>query len=177
MRRVPNAWKRAQELLSTHRVRKAPVDVEAIASKYATVIPHALDPDISAVLAPLEGERWFILVNQSHSRLRRRFSIAHELGHLMLHGFTAPHADRAFRFRDARSSEGSVLEEIQANQFAAELLMPRELILKATSHLHLDHAPQDDADDDKFQELIGELAEEFQVSRQAMTIRLSTLFA
>jgi predicted transcriptional regulator len=177
MRRVPNAWKRAQELLAAHNVRRAPVDVEGIASNYATIVAQPLDDEVSAVLAPLDGRRWLILVNASHSDRRRRFSIAHELGHLLLHNFTAPHADRAFRFRDARSSEGSVLEEIQANQFAAELLMPRDMILKATSHISFDHAPQDEGSDKEFEKTIGDLSERFRVSRQAMTIRLSTLFA
>jgi hypothetical protein len=177
MRRVLKAWKEAERILREHRVKRAPVKIREIASNYANVVERVLDPDVSGVLAPGGDNNWLILVNASHSETRQRFSMAHELGHLILHGYTAPHADRTFRFRDARSSEGSALEEIQANQFAAELLMPRELVLRAARANSLDHAPGDDAADASLQHLINDMAKEFQVSRQAMTIRLSSLFA
>jgi Zn-dependent peptidase ImmA (M78 family) len=177
MRRVLQAWKTADKVLQTHNVHRAPVDVRAIASKYATVVERPLDNEISGVVAPLEQNRWIIMVNSTHPPVRQRFTIAHELGHVLLHGYTSPHADRTFRFRDARSSEGSALEEIQANQFAAAVLMPRVLLLKAVRAHSLDHAPSGDADDEAFESCVAELAKRFQVSRQAMTIRLSSLFA
>jgi len=151
--------------------------VGAIAKQYARVVERPLDPDVSGVLIPLDTGGWVILLNATHSPVRQRFTIAHELGHLLLHGYTAPHADRSFRFRDARSSEGSALEEIQANQFAAELLMPRALVLKATRSHPLEHAPEREGDDAEFDTWIEALARRFNVSKQAMTIRLSSLFA
>lgn len=175
MRRVQKAWQRATELLEEHGVRRAPVDVRALASRYAHVVERALDDDVSGVLIPIDGGEWAIVVNDAHSPVRQRFTIAHELGHLLLHGYTAPHADRRFQFRDARSSEGSALEEVQANQFAAELLMPRALVLKAARNRSLEHGADPDADAD-FAVWIADLAERFAVSRQAMTIRLSSLF-
>ena len=128
------------------------------------------------MLVPLDGGEWAILVNADHAKARQRFTIAHELGHLLLHGYTTAHADRAFKFRDARSSEGSALEEIQANQFAAELLMPRELLLKAVRARPLDHAA-DAADDDAFDAWLASLARRFDVSKQAMAIRISSVLA
>jgi Zn-dependent peptidase ImmA (M78 family) len=177
MRRVHQAWRTAERILEKHNVQRAPVDVRAIASAYATVVDRILDPEISGVVAPIDQGKWIIVVNSGHPSVRRRFTIAHELGHILLHGYTAPHADRTFRFRDARSSEGSALEEIQANQFAAELLMPRPLLLKATSSYELYHAPSSAGDDEAFEACVANLAKHFKVSRQAMTIRLSSLFA
>src|SRR5437667_10664688 len=124
MRGVIQAWKTAERVLKDHRVRRAPVNVERIASRHANVVKRKLEDDISGALIPLGESNWAILVNSQHHANRQRFTIAHELGHLLLHGYKTPHADKQFRLRDARSSEGSVLEEIQANQFGAELLMP-----------------------------------------------------
>ncbi len=179
MRRVHRAWREAEQVLEKHRVRRAPVDVRALAEHYARVVERPLDPDISGALIPLDTGGWVILVNESHPQVRRRFTIAHELGHMLLHGYTTAHADRSFKFRDTRSSAGSALDEIQANQFAAELLMPRELVLKSVRSRSLEHAPEINSaeDDAEFDRWLGELAHKFDVSKQAMSIRLSSLFA
>jgi len=176
MRRMLNPRREALRVLEKHhRTHRLPVDIEAIAGEYATVAKRPLDRDVSAVLAPLEGGKWLILVNEEHVEVRQRFSIAHELGHLLLHAYTAPHADRAFRFRDARSSEGSALEEIQANRFAAELLMPADQVLSALRTQQLDHAPETPEEDRTLQDVATNLAGRLKVSTQAMTIRISTL--
>lgn len=177
MRRLLRAWKEAEKVLTTHRVRRAPVNVRAITEHYAQVIARPLDEEISGALIPPETVGWTILVNSTHPTVRQRFTLAHELGHLILHGYTTPHADRRFKFRDARSSEGSAVEEIQANQFAAELLMPRSMVLAAAKSHTIEHTPLNEGDDDALEVLAADLAQRFQVSRQAMLIRLSSLFA
>ena len=123
-----------------------------------------------------DAERpWLIIVNSEHHASRQRFTLAHELGHLLLHDYTEPHADRGYviRFRDGRSSAGRVREEIEANQFAAELLMPRDLVLQRASALRLEYVPLDAEDDPA----VTELARAFGVSRHALLIRLSNLLA
>jgi len=177
MRGVQQAWKAAEKVLKDNRVRRTPISVARIASRYATVVKRALEDDISGALIPLGENEWAILVNSQHHPNRQRFTIAHELGHLLLHGYRTPHADTQFRFRDARSSEGSVLEEIQANQFAAELLMPRAMIMKAIDRYGFQHVPASDSEEERFEALVSKLAKDFRVSRQAMTVRLSSLFA
>ena len=177
MRGVAQAWRAAEKVLEDHTVRRAPINVVKIASKYASVIKRPLEDDISGALIPLGQDDWAILVNSRHHPNRQRFTIAHELGHLLLHGYRTPHADRQFRLRDARSSEGSVLEEIQANQFAAELLMPRAMIMKAVDRNSFQHAPADKSEEKQFEALVTKLARDFRVSRQAMTVRLSSLVA
>jgi Zn-dependent peptidase ImmA (M78 family) len=60
-------------------------------------------------------------------------------------------------------------------QFASELLMPKPLLLKHLQAMDaLEFAPNDD---NAFDRIIVELATRFEVSKQAMTIRLSSLFA
>ncbi|SRR6266566_1185778 len=177
MRGVLQAWKAAEKVLRDHSDRRTPVNVERIAAKYAKVIKRALEDDLSGALIPLGESGWTILVNSLHHPNRQRFTIAHELAHLVLHGYKTPHADKHFRFRDARSSEGSVLEEIQANQFAAELLMPRAMIMKAVERNSFQHAPANKSEEKQFEALVTKLARDFRVSRQAMTVRLSSLIA
>ena len=69
-------------------------------------------------------------VNAGHHPNRRRFTIAHELGHYLLHDFDDVHVDRQFKvwLRSETSSQGTNDEEKEANLFAAEFLMPARLI-------------------------------------------------
>jgi Zn-dependent peptidase ImmA (M78 family) len=175
MRRVQKARSAAIALLEKHGITTAPVNVERIAKKYADVVCKPLDAEVSGALVPLDAGKYAILVNASQASVRQRFTIAHELGHLILHEYTSPHADRVFRFRDAQSSQGVAVEEIEANQFASELLMPKSLLLEYLLTTEaLEFAPSDDT---AFDQVIIDLANTFEVSKQAMTIRLSSLFS
>ena len=60
-------------------------------------------------------------------------------------------------------------KEIEANQFAAELLMPAAWVLRDARDLHIDFEHDDEA--------INDLADKYEVSVRAMTIRLSALGA
>ena len=80
------------------------------------------------------------------------------------------HVDQTFSEklnRDGKSSLGEDLKEIQANRFAAELLIPTKLLLKETKNKRID------IEDDDF---IQKLAEKFQVSSQSMSIKLFNTF-
>ncbi len=72
-------------------------------------------------------------------------------------------------FRDEKSAQGTKFQEIEANTFAAELLMPEKVLRKRLSQEPLD------ALDDFEKSALGELANELQVSCQALTIRLTRL--
>jgi Zn-dependent peptidase ImmA (M78 family) len=145
----------------------APVDVEAVAHKLgAEVVYGDLEDDMSGFLLR-EKKVITIAVNKLHHPNRQRFTIAHECGHLHLHADQGDRlwVDKAYTtvfFRDATSSTGDKLAEIQANQFAAGLLMP-EVLLE-------EHLTQELSDIDIFR-----LALRFQVSEQAMTLRLVSL--
>jgi Zn-dependent peptidase ImmA (M78 family) len=71
-----------------------------------------------------------IAVNSTHAAVRRRFSIAHEIGHLELHQGRPIIVDHLVRgrvnMRDERSSLATSREEIEANGFAAALFMPAD---------------------------------------------------
>jgi Zn-dependent peptidase ImmA (M78 family) len=66
-----------------------------------------------------------------------------------------------------------VQEEIEANQFAAELLMPEKQMRACAASLHFDLS--DPADDKKALRALRDLAKRFQVSVQALSFRMANL--
>lgn len=68
-----------------------------------------------------------IIINKHEHRERKVFTIAHELGHFILH-------DKNEQFRvdkyNYNSNESEALEETEANYFAASLLMPKDKFLE-----------------------------------------------
>jgi Zn-dependent peptidase ImmA (M78 family) len=122
-----------------------------------------------------EGENFIIGVNTLHPKTRQRFTIAHEIGHLELnhleqYGEHEILVDRHFKvmLRDEKSSQASDPMEIEANAYAAELLMPTAMLIVERE---LRSSGVDYEDD----ELIHNLANRYKVSRQAMTFRLANL--
>ena len=108
-------------------------------------------------------------VNSKHSPARQKFTIAHELGHLFLHKQNAVNFDEAsILLRDSHSSEGTDTKEIEANGFAAELLMPQEKIREELVRLG-----GIDMEDEK---QMSQLANHFGVSKTAITVRLTSLY-
>ena len=141
-----------------------PVDVDAIARALnINVYKLDLGRDISAQLVRDRirgGSSGFaIYVNSGEAAYRQRFSVAHELAHYVLHrdliesGVTD---DTLYR-----SKELSSYLEVEANKMAADILMPIRLLKQS------------------FQEIrrLSALAELFQVSQQAMEIRLKGIWA
>jgi len=157
-----------ERLLDENGVTVAPVPVEKIAkSRGIVVTKRRLEDDVAGFLLRSEGSM-FIGVNQSQAPTRQRFTIAHELGHALLHEGDELHVDKDFRinFRDVVSSLATNVEEIESNTFAAWLLMPSRLLIKQIRSGHLDI---DNGDE------VEKLAGRYQVSSQAMTYRLANL--
>src|SRR5258708_24201422 len=109
---------------------KAPVDVSGVdAACNARVVYEELDDEVSGFLLREKGSI-SIAINKQHPANRQRFTLAHELGHLVLHADQGDRLwlDKTYYFRDGSSSKGDQAAEVQANQFAAGLLMPEELV-------------------------------------------------
>ena len=99
-----------------------------------------------------------VIVNDKHCEVRRRFTIAHEIGHFVLHpDLIGDSIGDDWLYR----SHLPHIREEEANRFAANLLMPTELIEKAA---------EDGAD------TIPDLARIFEVSRSTMSVRLGIPF-
>lgn len=161
------ARRRADELLRAAAVDRAPVPVETLAEHVGAVVRYEPFDGALSGMFHRSGGHSVIGVNSLHPSVRQRFSIAHEIGHLLLHGSELHVDEHAFvAFRDPESSKASDPQEIEANQFAAALLMPPDLLRSAILQL---------GSDPDVTEAIQSLAQTFQVSHEAMTIRLKSL--
>jgi Zn-dependent peptidase ImmA (M78 family) len=163
--------KQINELLQLANVNESPVPVEKIARLYGAHIRYEpLEGDISGFIYR-ENETTIIGVNSSHSPTRQRFTIAHELGHMQLHSDNELHIDRVFvHMRNEKSSQAVDIKEIEANLFAAELLMPIEMVISDWRQREMPLSY--DYEDDKF---IAKMAKSYKVSLQAMIFRLMNL--
>jgi Zn-dependent peptidase ImmA (M78 family) len=161
----------AEGQLQRFKIQKPPVDVEAIAKGLGLVVNLGYQADdTSGFLLRRPGQPPMIGVNAFHSVTRQRFTIAHEIGHFLMHEGRGLYLDQAFsmNFRNGSSSKGTHAEEIEANLFAANLLMPEEFVAQAVQSLGARFCVCDD-------EQINKLADGFKVSKAAMSIRLQNL--
>jgi hypothetical protein len=141
--------------------KSAPVDVIGIARELGLNVweMQSLPSSVSGKIFhdPLNGgpSGFSIAVNASENPLRKRFTIAHEIAHFILHRDFLEKDDLV---DDAMYRSGlSSAEETQANRLAAQILMPFPLIQAL-----VDSGVKD----------VATLANLFQVSQPAMKIRL-----
>jgi Zn-dependent peptidase ImmA (M78 family) len=114
-----------------------------------------MQPNQSGYFRNVNG-KWTIGVNLQHHRNRQRYTLAHELGHYMLHKEkNIDIVDTTF-FRNQETDS----IEYMANEFAAKLLMPEDKLKE-----QIDQGIKN----------IGELAERFEVSASAMKYRIVSL--
>ena len=121
---------KTQEILKTLGITKVPIDVYKISKHLGVaIVEEDLDDDISGLLFH-KGKKSIIAVNRMHSGNRHRFTIAHELGHHELHKNKQDvFVDKsAVHYRNQLSATGKDLHEIEANNFAAALLMPKSIL-------------------------------------------------
>jgi Zn-dependent peptidase ImmA (M78 family) len=161
----------AEKLLIQHCVYKPPVDVEQLAILLGIKVEYepASDDLCGFLLRDVEQHKVLIGVNKNHSLNRKRFTIAHEVGHFFLHEQEKVHVDYRFRIKlsDEDSNKESREEEKEANLFAAELLMPVNFIKQDLADVEaLDLV--DDA-------ILSDLANRYKVSTEAMAFRLAYL--
>jgi len=159
----------ARRILREFSVSSPPVPAERIAKWLGATVQYAPLDDALSGMAFIRDGKPIIGVNSLHHPNRQRFTIAHETAHLVLHRdqITAQvHVDKEFRLRrDPVAASGTDALEIEANAFAAELLMPQAWVEAAFSELELD--------DD---EALAGVARRFRVSTSAIQYRLMNLF-
>jgi Zn-dependent peptidase ImmA (M78 family) len=159
----------ASSLLRNLGITKPPIPVDELADSVgALVVRNNFDGSESGFTLR-DGERIVIGINTRTSRKRQRFSIAHEIGHVVLHPLNTLIVDHSVRmdWRDGVSSLGTNRQEIEANAFAAALLMPQDMIISRVKGYTSQVSSRD--------ELISDLARVFDVSTEAMGFRLINL--
>lgn len=160
-----------ESLLRDIEIIEAPVPVEEIANHLDALVRFCpFDDDLSGMIY-IKGTQPIIGVNSLHHSNRQRFTIAHEIGHLVLHRNQIQdqvHVDKRFPvlMRDSKSATGNQRMEMEANRFAAELLMPifllRPILVKNVF----------DIDDER---PLEKLSRTFQVSKQALEYRIRNI--
>ena len=135
------------------------VNIEEIIKQQYPQILLEFKPIESGISGELikEGELWHMIINSNHSKTRQRFTMGHESGHYVYH------RRETSRFIDTlfyRQNELKSSVEYMADEFAALLLMPEELIKSCLS---------------RGVNSVGTLASTFGVSNEAMTYRLQQL--
>jgi len=128
-----------------------------------------LPENISGHIRPIDG-RYEIASSKTDHYFRQRFTMAHELGHYILHrDMIGQGVDDDTMYRSTPEGEFyntaiHKIHEMQANSFAASVLMPEDLLRQEIVHQ---------------QEIgvvrLGDLAKKFQVSPSAMRWRLKNL--
>ena len=168
----------AARILAESGIDHPPIDPIDLAERQGLLVVYEqLPTDTSSVLIREPSGRRVIGINSRHSLTRQRFSTAHELGHALLHfGSSRPESVEAavsrpleILFRDGLAGQGTDGVEIDANTFAASLLMPAELIREAFRS-GLTQSPKR-----RLGNVIEAMATEFEVSDQALRYRLINL--
>ncbi|MCH1924531.1 ImmA/IrrE family metallo-endopeptidase [Shewanella sp. C32] len=139
-----------------------PVKVGSIASKLGVKVKISTLPTGISGEIKKEDNTYIIKVNRHDVKERQRFTIAHEIGHFILHKEMIGDGivdDALYR------SKLSDRLEAEANKFAAEILMPWDLIKSKIEEFR----------DLKNEELYEALSKEFEVSTTAIKIRLGKL--
>jgi Zn-dependent peptidase ImmA (M78 family) len=148
----------------------APVDLEAMANAMSIRVNMNanLPANISGKITCRDsgrdsgrdaggGKSYFIDVNASHSENRKRFTLAHEIAHFMLHRHLM---QGGITDNEMYRSGLSDQVEMEANRLAAELLMPARLVREYWRNGHRSYA---------------QLADIFGASPEATRIRLNQL--
>lgn len=171
---IARAKKEAQEVIKNSNHKSGtPIDVWALAKQFQADVKELNfnDNSVAGFLRREKDGTCLIAVNSRNSVARQRFTIAHELGHLLLHAVETLHVDKQetatpVYFRNNESSKATRINEIEANQFAAELLMPSNEILKVAKKII------DENENITIEEAINQLATTYEVSPAAMSIKL-----
>lgn len=163
-----------EQLLKEQNIDSTPVPIKELAIALGIDVRYEpADDNLSGFLIrDAKHRRVVIGVNSSHSSKRQRFTIAHEIGHFLLHEGKKLHVDRTgnmmrVQCRNEDSSKGIDVEEKEANLFAAEVLMPRSFIKSDLAKI--------ETLDLQDEQVLKKMADSYKVSIQALTFRLAYL--
>lgn len=171
------------KLLKEFDLYRVPVDLEFLCKKLGVVKTSRMRfSSHSGEISVKSDGKVKIWINPADHPNRQRFTLAHELGHLIYdiipylrteEGASDFIDDNDSLRRDGRQHP----EEYRANDFAAKLLMPKKLLIEHSneiiesirSDLGVKKVPVD--------LFVSKMASKFNVSEQAMRIRLENVGA
>lgn len=168
---------KAAIVLANYNYTGGKVDIKSVADhNNIEVIEHNFNTDkfsddsVSGTLV-ISGDKKTIGVDMNHDSKRKRFTIAHELGHFFLgHGKKdGIMLDTFTLYRNNISKDGTQKQEIEANAFAAALLMPKTEVCKVLDSYYAEYG------ETNVVTIIEKMAMYFDVSQISMAIRLNRL--
>ena len=159
--RVGYARQMARKVLSDAKIVELPVDLKILLEKkgYEYLEVDSFLDSIDALFLKEDGV-FYAAVNAKHHPNRQRFSLAHELGHILLNhnpSYYNPGVSLDNPPTSQTHTSAEKMFEQEANAFAGELLVPLEMLKKEF----------------KKTKDVGELSKTFFVSSAVMTIAIS----
>jgi Zn-dependent peptidase ImmA (M78 family) len=151
----------ARKIVEKYKI-SIPFDLDKIVEQYATLIYRPIPiSGVDGVSLNLKtpGKKPTVIVNSKLPKTRQRFTLAHELGHLIIPWHLGTIVDDIYN--DAYKNFLYSQLEQEANRFAAEILLPEKWIIKKISDNTLELA-----------QLHKQIARESGVSDHATAIRL-----
>ncbi|WP_083243758.1 ImmA/IrrE family metallo-endopeptidase [Aeromonas sp. DNP9] len=149
--------KMAARLLDRHKL-KPPFDLDALVSEYANVEYHHFPFSVDGITIGIGGDQKpQVLINSNAPETRRKFTLAHELGHIIIPWHTGTivshlgSIDSHFEYMEMES---------EANLFASELLVPKAWLHELTKEFTT------------FESLIKKVLMDTSVSRDAAFIKI-----
>lgn len=119
----------AKEIAATINSRHAPVDIVKVARELGVASVEPRPMHIDGYLGRSHDGTLVIRYKEGNGRRRNRFTIAHEIGHLLI----ARCDGRQILEPIGRTWSRRPEEELLANRIAAELLMPEQAVIDALS--------------------------------------------
>jgi Zn-dependent peptidase ImmA (M78 family) len=164
---VFRARNKAKKLLREYSPYTSPLNLDEFSNSHGIEIKYKeLPEDISGIYEPHSvNEKCRVFVNICDHKHRQRFSIAHELGHHFLCHSKDIIVDKIYR--DHKSSLGTYAMEVEANNFAAELIMPSDQIMSFVDEYINDGVVEQDIE--------MKLSKRFMVSTEAISYKLKSL--
>jgi len=152
--------KMAQKILRRHKILP-PYNLQELVSIYGDISYYPFPIDADGITIGIgETKKPQILINSTKAEIRQRFTLAHELGHIIIPwhtGTIVSHCDGMAGEFEYRTMES------EANKFAAELLMPTDWL---TSEFQSGK---------KFGDYVNSIIERSQVSRDAALIKIHSV--
>lgn len=147
----------ARKVLKDYKLSEVPTNLTVIFQGLNLKYIELDDADdIDGAILEIEGKPAIAVLNRARPLQRQRFTLAHELGHIFLEHIKRDIYDpEEIRESDLQSSgKTKPPKELEADTFAAELLVPYEHLKKYTADMNN----------------VDKLAGIFLVSKQAMTL-------
>lgn len=158
---------------------EAPINLDKIVKDLGIVVEEDVSLDERGIVGEIlfEDGNPIVKINPIKNDYppRMRFTLAHEIGHYCLHSAKSKKGFIDSQKTMSRTESYWDPYESEANSFAAQLLMPKQLILTEGQKTIDKYKNETSEDGIPMKIFIDKIAEKFGVSSQAMGYRLKNL--